>query len=102
MMEKTERSQGNDCQRNNHENAFFHSVDKHSPDFGFSPQNSGPEKTFARRSRRCTQMKNLFVCVVCICVNLRATPNLVAGGPRWTAIRQSRSFLRRFYHGWHG
>jgi hypothetical protein len=44
------------------------------------------EKTFARRSRRCTQMKKLFFCVVCICVNLRQSAGnseLGCGGPRW-------------------
>jgi hypothetical protein len=35
--QRPERCQGNDCQRNNPENALFHSLDKHSPDFGFCP-----------------------------------------------------------------
>jgi hypothetical protein len=32
-MEKQEKCQGNVCQGNNPENAFFHSPDNHSPDF---------------------------------------------------------------------
>ena len=39
-MEKA-AEQGSDCQMNNPENAFSHSLDNHSPDFEFSTQNCG-------------------------------------------------------------
>jgi hypothetical protein len=34
---RPEKCQGNDCQGNNPENAFSHSLDRYSPDFGFFP-----------------------------------------------------------------
>jgi hypothetical protein len=39
---RPEISQGNRCQGNNPENAFLHSLDKHSPDFVFFQQLGGP------------------------------------------------------------
>ena len=38
---RPEECQGNDGQGNKPENAFFHSLDKHSPDFVSFPVNGG-------------------------------------------------------------